>query len=117
MQIGDGKNSDQGSGWKKLGSGIRDKHPGSATLIRTRLDLIHKDPQHCLPFHEPLNCSFDPHRALVQMAVRAAEALGRRARAQDPRDEDLLALSQGDRGQAAQRACQAGSVGYPEQDP
>jgi hypothetical protein len=38
----DGKNSDPGSGmerilirdagWKKLGSGIRDKHPGSATL-------------------------------------------------------------------------------------
>ncbi len=45
------------------------------------------------------------------MAVRAAEAFDSRARAQDPRDEDLLALSQGDRGQAAQRARQAGSVG------
>ncbi len=51
------------------------------------------------------------------MALRAAEALGRRARPQDPRNEDLLALSQGDRGQAAQRARQAGSVGYPEPDP
>ncbi len=47
------------------------------------------------------------------MAVRAAEALGRRARPQDPRDEELLALSQGDRGQAAQRARQAGSVADP----
>ncbi len=51
------------------------------------------------------------------MALRAAEALGGRARPQDPRDEDLLALSQGDRGQAAQRARQAGSVGDPEPDP
>jgi hypothetical protein len=31
IRIRDGKNSDLG--WKKVGSGIRDKHPGSATLI------------------------------------------------------------------------------------
>jgi hypothetical protein len=31
MRIRDRKNSDPG--WKKCGSGIRDKHPGSATLI------------------------------------------------------------------------------------
>jgi hypothetical protein len=29
----DGKHSDPG--WKTFGSGIRDKHPGSATLVRT----------------------------------------------------------------------------------
>jgi hypothetical protein len=32
MRILDGKNSDPGSGTKKVGSWIRDKHPGSATL-------------------------------------------------------------------------------------
>ncbi len=42
MRIRDGKNSDPGfrmekirirdPGWKKLGFGIQDKHPGSATL-------------------------------------------------------------------------------------
>ncbi len=31
MRIRDGDSSDPG--WKKVGSGIRDKHPGSATLI------------------------------------------------------------------------------------
>jgi hypothetical protein len=31
IRIQDGNNSDPG--WKKFGSGIRDKHPGSATLI------------------------------------------------------------------------------------
>jgi hypothetical protein len=31
MRIRNGKNSDPG--WKKVGSGIRDKHPGSATLV------------------------------------------------------------------------------------
>jgi hypothetical protein len=31
MRIRDGKNSDPG--WKKVGFGIRAKHPGSATLI------------------------------------------------------------------------------------
>jgi hypothetical protein len=30
MRIRDGDSSDPG--WKKVGSGIRDKHPGSATL-------------------------------------------------------------------------------------
>jgi hypothetical protein len=28
---------DADPGWKKLGSGIRDKHPGSATLVTTTL--------------------------------------------------------------------------------
>jgi hypothetical protein len=32
MRIRDGDSSDPG--WKKVGSGIRDKHPGSATLPR-----------------------------------------------------------------------------------
>jgi hypothetical protein len=32
MRIRDGKNSDPG--WKKVGYGIRDKHPGSVTLER-----------------------------------------------------------------------------------
>jgi hypothetical protein len=31
MRIGDGDSSDPG--WKKVGSGIRDKLPGSATLV------------------------------------------------------------------------------------
>ncbi len=31
MRIRDGKNSDPG--WKKVGSGIRKKHPGTATLV------------------------------------------------------------------------------------
>jgi hypothetical protein len=31
MRIRDGDSSDPG--WKKVGSGIRDKHPGSATLV------------------------------------------------------------------------------------
>jgi hypothetical protein len=31
MRIRDGDSSDPG--WKEVGSGIRDKHPGSATLI------------------------------------------------------------------------------------
>jgi hypothetical protein len=31
VRIRDGKKSDPG--WKKVGSGIRDKHPGSATLL------------------------------------------------------------------------------------
>jgi hypothetical protein len=31
MRIRDGKNS----GWKKVGSGIRHKHPGSATRLKT----------------------------------------------------------------------------------
>jgi hypothetical protein len=35
-------------GWKKVGSGIRDKHPGSATLLRKLLLIrqskqMHKD--------------------------------------------------------------------------
>jgi hypothetical protein len=34
MRIRDGKNSD--SGWKKFGSGIQDKYPGSATLRITK---------------------------------------------------------------------------------
>jgi hypothetical protein len=38
MRIRDGDSSDPG--WKKVGSGIRDKHPGSATLVNTRLDLM-----------------------------------------------------------------------------
>jgi hypothetical protein len=33
MWIRDGKNSNPG--WKKVGSGIRDKHPGSAALRKT----------------------------------------------------------------------------------
>ncbi len=33
MRIREGKNSDPGSGMEKVGSGIRDKHPGSATLL------------------------------------------------------------------------------------
>ncbi len=33
MRIRDGDSSDPG--WKKVGSGIRDKHPGSATLMKT----------------------------------------------------------------------------------
>jgi hypothetical protein len=37
MRIRDGNNSDPG--WKKLGSGIRDKHPGSATPIARRQDF------------------------------------------------------------------------------
>jgi hypothetical protein len=38
LEIRDRKNSDPGS--KKFGSGIRDKHPGSATLIsNSRLHL------------------------------------------------------------------------------
>jgi hypothetical protein len=32
MQIRDGNNSDPGSGMENNGSGIRGKHPGSATL-------------------------------------------------------------------------------------
>ncbi len=32
MRTRDGKNLDLG--WKKVGSGIRDKHPGSVTLMR-----------------------------------------------------------------------------------
>ncbi len=36
--IRDGKNLDPG--WKKFGSGIRDKHPGSATLIQSDLDVL-----------------------------------------------------------------------------
>jgi hypothetical protein len=44
MQIRDGKDSDPG--WKKLGSGIRDKHPGSATLQYSAKIRSHKeDPQ------------------------------------------------------------------------
>jgi hypothetical protein len=35
MRIRDGNNSDPG--WKKVGSGIRDKHPGSATLQKLRV--------------------------------------------------------------------------------
>jgi hypothetical protein len=35
MQIRDGDSSDPG--WKKVGSGTRDKHPGSATLIGAKL--------------------------------------------------------------------------------
>jgi hypothetical protein len=34
MRIRDGDSSDPG--WKKVGSGIRDKHPGSATLPDSR---------------------------------------------------------------------------------
>jgi hypothetical protein len=33
MRIRDGDSSDLG--WKKVGYGIRDKHPGSATLLTT----------------------------------------------------------------------------------
>jgi hypothetical protein len=36
MRIRDGKNWDTGPGLKKFGSGIRDKHPGFATLILIR---------------------------------------------------------------------------------
>jgi hypothetical protein len=35
MRIRDGKNLDPG--WKKFGSRIRDKHPGSATLVSTTI--------------------------------------------------------------------------------
>jgi hypothetical protein len=41
-------------GWKKVGSGIRDKHLGSATLVRTRIRIqeihINADPdqEHCI---------------------------------------------------------------------
>jgi hypothetical protein len=38
LRIRDGKNSDPG--WKKFGSGIRDKHPGSATLKVSHLDIL-----------------------------------------------------------------------------
>ena len=34
MRIRDGDSSDPG--WKKVGSGIRDKHSGSATLVLTK---------------------------------------------------------------------------------
>jgi hypothetical protein len=34
--IRDGKNSDPGSGMEKMGSGIRDKHPGSTTLKKRK---------------------------------------------------------------------------------
>ncbi len=43
MRIPDGKNSDPGSGdrgWKKLGSGIWDKHPGFATPYTALIMLI-----------------------------------------------------------------------------
>jgi hypothetical protein len=33
------ENSDPGFGMKKVGSGIRDKHPGSATLLSTKVIL------------------------------------------------------------------------------
>jgi hypothetical protein len=41
MWIRDPKNSDPG--WKKFGSGIRDKHPGSATLnnrLRSEMEFL-----------------------------------------------------------------------------
>ncbi len=34
VRIRDGDSSDPGSGMEKVGSGIRDKHPGSATLLK-----------------------------------------------------------------------------------
>jgi hypothetical protein len=36
MRIRDGKIQIRDAGWKKVGSGIRDKHPGSAPLIFQR---------------------------------------------------------------------------------
>jgi len=33
LRIRDEDTSDPGSGMKKVGSGIRDKHPGSATMV------------------------------------------------------------------------------------
>jgi hypothetical protein len=39
----DGDSSDLG--WKNVGSGIRDKHPGSATLIRTNKKVMESDPK------------------------------------------------------------------------
>jgi hypothetical protein len=43
MRIRDGKNSDPG--WKKFGSGIRDKHPGSATLFEELKEILLWVPQ------------------------------------------------------------------------
>jgi hypothetical protein len=37
--IRDGDSSDPGSGMEKVGSGIRDKHPGSATLEKSNIQV------------------------------------------------------------------------------
>jgi hypothetical protein len=77
MRIRDGNNSDPG--WKKYESGIRDKHPGSATLkdsvsntisistVPPKTDLPHDEsgiPVVELPGRDPER-SIDPPHVLV----------------------------------------------------
>jgi hypothetical protein len=60
-------------GWKKVGSGIRDKHPGSATLGLTVLCIrIRMDPHHF--------GNLDPHQIKIRIRIKVISWIRNRIR-------------------------------------
>jgi hypothetical protein len=58
-------------GWKKVGSGIRDKHPGSATLVGTNFK-IKKELQRKCSYEDPDAISFQKQiKILIQIRLQA----------------------------------------------
>ncbi len=52
------KNRIRDPGWKKFGSGIRDKHPGSATLFFNKYFQSHRHRHRVLKYWEPTRLPF-----------------------------------------------------------
>jgi hypothetical protein len=57
-------------GWRQFGSGIRDKHPGSATLMRTTTFC---SPNQTKPHTTPFPCLLYVYKILVLSAAVLSE--------------------------------------------